>query len=93
MYSYFDSNTWVTPFGLIFLTAIITAWWLARRNAVAASVDLMNRRALEKVIRKNIKNEALYGADDDGFSWTVVKVEPEHLDVFGDLLGEVVAEQ
>ncbi len=39
MYSHFDSNTWVTPFGLIFLAAIFTAWWLARRNAVAASVD------------------------------------------------------
>ena len=62
-------------------------------DPIFEDVDLMNRRALEKVIRKNIKNEALYGADDDGFSWTVVKVEPEHLDVFGDLLGEVVAEQ
>lgn len=39
MYSYFDANTWVTPFGLIFLAAIFTAWWLARRNAMAAGVD------------------------------------------------------
>ena len=39
MYSYFDSNTWVTPFGLIFLAAISAAWWLARRNATAAGVD------------------------------------------------------
>ena len=39
MYSLFDSNTWVTPFGLIFLTAIFTAWWLARRNAMAARID------------------------------------------------------
>ena len=39
MYSYFDSNTWVTPFGLIFLAAIFIAWWLARRNAMAAGVD------------------------------------------------------
>lgn len=39
MYSYFDSNTWVTPFGLLFLTAIFIAWWLARRNAMAAGID------------------------------------------------------
>jgi len=39
MYSHFDSNTWVTPFGLIFLSAILIAWWLARRNAVAINID------------------------------------------------------
>ncbi len=39
MYSYFESSTWVTPFGLIFLAAISAAWWLARRNAMAAGVD------------------------------------------------------
>ena len=39
MYSHFDSNTWVTPFGLIFLVAIFTAWLLARRNAVAMNID------------------------------------------------------
>ncbi len=39
MYSHFDANTWVTPFGLIFLAAIVVAWWLARRNAVSVRVD------------------------------------------------------
>ncbi len=39
MYSHFDSLTWATPFGLIFLAAIVTAWWLARRNAVAIDID------------------------------------------------------
>jgi phosphatidylglycerol:prolipoprotein diacylglycerol transferase len=39
MYSHFDSNTWVTPFGLIFLFAVLVAWWLARRNAITINVD------------------------------------------------------
>ncbi len=39
MYSHFDSNTWVTPFGLIFLFAIVVAWLLARRNAVSVNID------------------------------------------------------
>lgn len=39
MYSHFDSNTWVTPFGLVFLVAIFTAWLLARRNAVSINID------------------------------------------------------
>lgn len=39
MYSHFDSNTWVTPFGLIFLFAIFVAWLLARRNAVSIRID------------------------------------------------------
>lgn len=39
MYSHFDSNTWVTPFGLIFLFAIFAAWLLARRNAVSINID------------------------------------------------------
>lgn len=39
MYSHFDSNTWVTPFGLIFLAAIFAAWWLARRNAASINID------------------------------------------------------
>jgi len=33
MYSYFDSTTIVTPFGLIFVAAIMAAWLFARRNA------------------------------------------------------------
>jgi phosphatidylglycerol:prolipoprotein diacylglycerol transferase len=39
MYSHFDSDTWITPFGLIFLLAIFAAWFLARRNAVSVEVD------------------------------------------------------
>lgn len=39
MYSHFGSNTWVTPFGLIFIAAILTAWFLARRNATARGID------------------------------------------------------
>ena len=39
MHSHFDSITWLTPFGLIFLSAILVAWWLARRNARAINVD------------------------------------------------------
>ena len=39
MYSHFDSNTWMTPFGLIFLVAIFIAWLLARRNAVSINID------------------------------------------------------
>jgi prolipoprotein diacylglyceryltransferase len=39
MYSHFDSNVWVTPFGLIFLGAIATAWLLARRNATLINID------------------------------------------------------
>jgi len=39
MYSYFDSNIWVTPFGLIFIAAIAAAWALARRNAVISGID------------------------------------------------------
>lgn len=39
MYSHFDANTWVTPFGLIFISAIFAAWWLARRNAVIRNID------------------------------------------------------
>ena len=39
MYSHFDSNEWLTPFGLIFLGAIATAWLLARRNATLINID------------------------------------------------------
>ena len=38
MYSYFDSTTAVTPFGLIFVAAIIAAWYFARRNAATTYV-------------------------------------------------------
>jgi phosphatidylglycerol---prolipoprotein diacylglyceryl transferase len=39
MYSHFDSDKWVTPFGLIFVTAMIVVWALARRNASASNID------------------------------------------------------
>ncbi|MCJ7590019.1 MAG: prolipoprotein diacylglyceryl transferase, partial [Woeseiaceae bacterium] len=39
MYSHFDSNNWVTPFGLIFIVAILIVWALARRNATASNID------------------------------------------------------
>lgn len=39
MYSHFDSISWLTPFGLMFLTAILVSWWLARRNATSIGVD------------------------------------------------------
>lgn len=39
MYSHFDNTTWVTPFGLIFVAAILTAWYFARRNAARAWID------------------------------------------------------
>lgn len=39
MYSHFDSNNWVTPFGLIFVTAMLVVWALARRNAAASHID------------------------------------------------------
>ena len=39
MYSHFDSIKWVTPFGLIFLSAILVSWWLARRNARLINID------------------------------------------------------
>lgn len=38
MYAQFDSVTWMTPFGVIFLCAILCAWWLARRNAVSIQI-------------------------------------------------------
>ena len=39
MYSHFDSDIWITPFGLIFLCAIFSAWLYARHNAVARGID------------------------------------------------------
>lgn len=39
MYSHFDSNIWVTPFGLIFILAILTAWAYTRRNAAISGID------------------------------------------------------
>jgi prolipoprotein diacylglyceryltransferase len=39
MYSHFDAYDFVTPFGLIFLGAIVVAWLLARRNAALTNID------------------------------------------------------
>ena len=39
MYSHFDNTAWVTPFGLIFIAAIVAAWAYARRNAGLAAID------------------------------------------------------
>ncbi len=39
MYSHFSSTDWVTPFGLMFIAAILTAWFFARRNAATTAVD------------------------------------------------------
>ena len=39
MYSHFSATDWVTPFGLLFVTAMLAAWYLARRNAAAVSMD------------------------------------------------------
>lgn len=39
MYSHFDSNIWVTPFGLIFVVAILTSWAYTRRNATISGID------------------------------------------------------
>ncbi len=39
MYSHFDSDNWVTPFGLIFVAATLVVWALSRRNASASNID------------------------------------------------------
>lgn len=39
MYSHFSSTDWVTPFGLMFVGAIFTAWLFARRNAPTNGID------------------------------------------------------
>jgi phosphatidylglycerol:prolipoprotein diacylglycerol transferase len=39
MYSHFDSDSWITPFGLIFLCAIFSAWLYASHNAISRGID------------------------------------------------------
>ena len=39
MYSHFNADLWVTPFGLIFIVAIMTAWIFARRNATYRGIN------------------------------------------------------
>jgi hypothetical protein len=48
------------------------------------------RRAYERVIKKNAKNEKLY-VDDDPIRF--YRVKPAHLDFFEDLAGEVIEYQ
>ncbi len=38
MYSHFDFNAWVTPFGLILIFAVLISWAYARRNAGLAGI-------------------------------------------------------
>ena len=49
-------------------------------------VDKMNRRAFEKVIRKHAKADDLYEDDEYRF----VRVHPEHVNLFADLLDLVI---
>jgi len=51
-------------------------------------VDLTNRRALEKVIRRHADEEGFF--DDD--KYPMMKVRPEHVQVFGQLLASVVGD-
>ena len=39
MYSHFDSDIWVTPFGLIFIVALLAAWAYTRRNATVSGIE------------------------------------------------------
>ena len=39
MYRHFSQTDWVTPFGLIFILAILVAWYWARRNAKTIDID------------------------------------------------------
>jgi phosphatidylglycerol:prolipoprotein diacylglycerol transferase len=39
VYSRFPFTDWVTPFGLVFIAAILAAWFLARRNAKSTYID------------------------------------------------------
>lgn len=57
-------------------------------DPIFEDVDLKNRRAVEKVIRKNVDNQALF--EDEVYS--LIKVKPEHIDVFGKLLLEMIGE-
>lgn len=39
MYPQFGDITFLTPYGLMFVMAIATSWWLTRRNATALGID------------------------------------------------------
>ena len=39
MYRHFSQTDWVTPFGLIFILAILVAWYWARRNAKTIDIN------------------------------------------------------
>ena len=48
-----------------------------------------NRRAIERVIKKNSRNPELYVDEPMRF----IRVQPEHLEFFGDLAGKVIENQ
>jgi prolipoprotein diacylglyceryltransferase len=50
MYAHFDSETWLGPFGLIFIAAVLTAWLCARRNAAVSGIDVSEVDLLMPVI-------------------------------------------
>lgn len=50
MYSHFDSDIWITPFGLIFITAIMIAWAYARRNAAISGTDVSHVDLLMPIV-------------------------------------------
>jgi prolipoprotein diacylglyceryltransferase len=39
MYPFIGNQNWVSSYGLVLLIALVTCWWLARRNAKAAGID------------------------------------------------------
>jgi prolipoprotein diacylglyceryltransferase len=39
VYPHLGSQDWVTSYGLVFALALVTCWWLARRNAKTAGID------------------------------------------------------
>jgi hypothetical protein len=59
MYTHFDSETWLTPFGLIFIAAILTAWALARRNAAMSGIDVSEVDLLLPVVPVQLYEAAL----------------------------------
>jgi hypothetical protein len=66
----------------------LTLQFIDVEGPVFEDIDMTNRRALEKVIRRHADEEGFF--DDDVFP--LMKVQPEHLQAFGDLLGSVVSD-
>lgn len=61
-------------------------YWVDSDNEVFKGVE-QTRRAYERVLRKNVKNEDLYSE----VPLQMVRVKPEHLPFFKDLASEVVS--